>query len=192
MKKGHTIRRRSTASPSPAAPSPAMLTPSSTVHIPNSVMSFAAPKIERRTPLQHRILCRKKKKNARTGQPKSRHSVASRDRRGFAAGMPPSPQPNAPEGVRTRPLTDSSSQLAERPIAARIAALGDPLPSRPTARAQLRRHSHTDHGREHSELTRRPDNSTRKGGNEPHEDSGSITSAGRVRDRRGSCRNPRG
>ena len=124
--------------------------------------------------------------------PKSRHPVASRDRRGFAAGMPPSPQPNAPEGVRTRPLTDSSSQLAERPIAARIAALGDPIPSRPTARAQPRRHSHTDYGREHSELTRRPDNSTRKGGNEPHEDSGSITSAGRVRDRRGSCRNPRG
>ena len=87
--------------------------------------------------------------------PKSRHPVASRDRRGFAAGMPPSPQPNAPEGVRTRPLTDSSSQLAERPIAARIAALGDPIPSRPTARAQPRRHSHTDYGREHSELTRR-------------------------------------
>lgn len=63
---------------------------------------------------------------------------------------------------------------------------------RPTARAQPLRHSHTDYGREHSELTRRPDNSTRKGGNEPREDSGSITSAGRVRDRRGSCRNPRG
>jgi hypothetical protein len=108
--------------------------------------------------------------------------AASRDGRGLQQECP-----NQTRRARGRSnetphtLTDRSSQLAERPIAARIGAPGDPIPSPPRpAPPRARRHSRTDGTRRAGPQPRQFDEEGGERG-----DSGSITS-GRDRDRRGS------